>query len=335
SVKFCFQIWDNVRKSAYSTEKEGVLVWIEVDVSKCAGECFGDVETVASFIEADKKELTEAMNMSVYSAVARKPRSRRGYFESTLLFVVVCISVMILVALIFVVQQRSSRKRKVVENASSWMPTHRVPISLKATKENNRHHLVAFGSAKRKRFDPSQSTCATKAEKIEPQPSTLHVEAASTTPISSISTSEGINQRGPYGRTALMVLVRNTAKTEEQIVEELAKLHAAGADLNLCDDSANLEASPTIRDNTNSTCLHLAARACAPSMVAALLKEEMRWSAVDALDDDNRTALMLVAMYDMVDTKIAEMLCDAGAQVNCDGDNVCNSCKRMKKMIGN
>ncbi|KAK6044685.1 ankyrin repeat protein [Cooperia oncophora] len=82
-----------------------------------------------------------------------------------------------------------------------------------------------------------------------------------------------------------------------------------------------LGASPTIRDNTNSTCLHLAARACAPSMVAALLeKEEMRLD-VDALDDDNRTALMLVAMYDMVDTKIAEMLCDAGAQVNCDGDN--------------
>ncbi|PIO54731.1 ankyrin repeat protein [Teladorsagia circumcincta] len=86
-----------------------------------------------------------------------------------------------------------------------------------------------------------------------------------------------------------------------------------------------LGASPVIRDRTNSTCLHLAARACAPNMVAALLeKEEMRQE-VDALDDENRTALMLVAMYDMVDTKIAQMLCDAGAKVNCDGDNVSNS----------
>ena len=43
---------------------------------------------------------------------------------------------------------------------------------------------------------------------------------------------------------------------------------------------------------------------------------------VDAVDDDNRTALMLVAMHDRVDTKIAELLCKAGANVNYDGDSV-------------
>ncbi|KAK6017129.1 ankyrin repeat protein [Ostertagia ostertagi] len=300
------------------------------------------------------------MNMSIHSAVAKRPKSRHSSFEATLLFVVSCVSVMILIAILFVVQQRGSRKRKVVENAPVWIPPTEFENQKaeKYAKEKNRHHVITFESAKRRRLDPaelklleekltpnlprySRVHVQAKPKRLEPQPSQLHVEAASAGPISSISSSEEINQKGPYGRTPLMVLVRNTMKTEEQIVEELTKLHTAGADLNLCDDSDDtalhmavssgrvavvrkllqLGASPVIRDRTNSTCLHLAARACAPSMVALLLENEEMREEVDALDDENRTALMLVAMYDMVDTKIAQMLCDAGAKVNYDGDN--------------
>ncbi|VDM74172.1 unnamed protein product, partial [Strongylus vulgaris] len=142
-----------------------------------------------------------------------------------------------------------------------------------------------------------------------------------------------------------MVLMRNTAKTEEQILEDLTRLRSAGADLNLWDDGDDtalhtavsmgrlsvvqkllqLGASPAIRDRQNSTCLHLAARMCAHDMVKALLEvEEMRLD-VDAVDDENRTALMLVAMHDRTDTKIAELLLAAGARVDYDGDNALNT----------
>ncbi|XGW01330.1 hypothetical protein V3C99_013911 [Haemonchus contortus] len=342
---------------SYSTGKEGVLVWIEVDVSKCVEECFDDVEVVARFIEADKNKLSEALSMSIYSAVGKKPRIRHDSLGITLLFVVACVSLMILVAFLFIVQQRGSRKRKVIENAPVWIPPTEFENqkSERIAKERSRHDFIDFKSAKRKRLDPAEVKLledkltpnvprvrvVVKPKKLEPKPSKLHMEAALNEPLSSLSANEDINRKGPYGRTPVMVLVRNTLKTEDQLIEELTKLHAAGADLNLCDDCDDtalliavssgrvaivrkllqLGASPVIRDRTNSTCLHLAVRACALNMTAALLENEEMRQEVDALDDENRTALMLAAMYDMVDTKIAEMLCDAGAKVNYDGDN--------------
>ncbi|KAK5985677.1 hypothetical protein GCK32_005469 [Trichostrongylus colubriformis] len=238
--------------SAYSAEREGVIVWIEVDVSKCVKDCFSDIEIVASFIEADKKELLEAMNMSIYSAVAEKPKKRPYPFGITLLFIVVCISLMILIALLLVIQQKGSRKRKVVQNAPVWMPPTEF-ISKKGeefTKEMSRSDITALESAKRRRLDPEEIKLLeqkmtpnfprvrveAKPKKLEPQPSKLHVEAASSDPISSLSNCEEVNRRGPYGRTPLMVLVRNSLKTEEQLIDEITRLHAAGADLDLCDD---------------------------------------------------------------------------------------------------
>ncbi|ETN69142.1 ankyrin repeat protein [Necator americanus] len=139
----------------------------------------------------------------------------------------------------------------------------------------NWQHRVVLEAAKRRRVDLSQIKLLEeqlnhkgqtiprvfvlpKQKKIEPLPSRLHIEAASSNPISTPVAAEDINQRGPNGRTPVMVLVRNTIKTENQ---------------------------------------------------------------VDAVDDENRTALMLVAMHDRMDVKIAELLCDAGAKVNYDGDN--------------
>ncbi|KHJ76905.1 ankyrin repeat protein, partial [Oesophagostomum dentatum] len=180
-----------------------------------------------------------------------------------------------------------------------------------------------------------------KAKKVEPVPSRLHIEAASADPITIPIAAEDVNRRGPSGRTPVMELVRNTKKTEEQVLEDLTRLRSAGADLNLWDDSGDtalhmavssgrvglvkkllqLGASPVIRDQKNSTCLHLAARMCALDMVKVLLENEDMKREVDAVDDDSRTALMLVAMHDRVDTRIAELLCQAGANVNYDGDN--------------
>uniref|UniRef100_A0A0K0DBQ6 EGF-like domain-containing protein n=1 Tax=Angiostrongylus cantonensis TaxID=6313 RepID=A0A0K0DBQ6_ANGCA len=86
----------------------------------------------------------------------------------------------------------------------------------------------------------------------------------------------------------------------------------------ICDEACSF----VVPDRTNSTCWHLAAPACASDVMAALLGfEEMR-EEVDAVDDNNRTALMLVAVHGGVDAKAALMLIDAGANGNCGGDSV-------------
>ncbi|EYC19233.1 hypothetical protein Y032_0025g1253 [Ancylostoma ceylanicum] len=351
-----------VASDARRTDKRGVIVWIEVDVTGCVEECFSDVEVVASFIEAGREKLTD-MNMTIYSADAKRPRNGRTSFDVSLLILLACITVMIVIAILFIVHERPSRKRKVIENAPVWVP----PTELENEKsngytENNWQRRVILESAKRRRIDHSELKLLEeqltprgpkvprvfvlpKAKKIEPLPSRLHIEAASANPISIPIAAEDVNQRGPNGRTPVMVLVRNTTKTEEQIIEDLTRLRSAGADLNLWDDYDDtalhvavssdrsplvrkllqLGASPVIRDHKNSTCLHLAARMCSLDMVKALLEIEEMKMEVDAVDDDNRTALMLVATHDRVDAKIAEALCAAGAKVNYDGDNTLNT----------
>lgn len=338
-----------------NTTLESILVRIEIDVSQCTEKCFSDVEVVASFISASKDEL-ESMNMTIYSAVAEKPKHRPRLF-SPLLFTMACVALMVAVALIFIVSQRGSRKRKIVENAPVWMPP--TELENKKAEEDlegrSQRHVFAFGSAKKRRFDPSELKMLEdrltptaprvyvlpKARKMEVVPSQIHLDASSSKPIALPLSPEDVNRRGPNGRTPLMLLARNTMKLDRQLIEDANKLHSAGADLNLCDDNDDtalhmavacghvglvrkllqLGASPVIRDRTNSTCLHLAARACASSMVKALLEVEEMRQQVDEVDDENRTALMLVAMHDVTDTAIAEMLCDAGAEVDYDGDN--------------
>lgn len=44
-----------IASQARRNDKRGIIVWIEVDVAGCVEECFNDVETVASFIEAAKE----------------------------------------------------------------------------------------------------------------------------------------------------------------------------------------------------------------------------------------------------------------------------------------
>ncbi|KIH46472.1 ankyrin repeat protein [Ancylostoma duodenale] len=283
------------------------------------------------------------MNMTIYSADAKRPRNGRTSLDVSLLILLACITVMIVIAILFIVHERPNEKTK-------------------GYSESNWQRRVILESAKRRRIDHSEMKLLEeqwtpkgpkvprvfvlpKAKKIEPLPSRLHIEAASANPISVPIAAEDVNQRGPNGRTPVMVLVRNTTKSEEQIIEDLTRLRSAGADLNLWDDYDDtalhvtvssgrlpvvrkllqLGASPVIRDHKNSTCLHLAARMCSLDMVKILLEVEEMKMEVDAVDDDNRTALMLVAMHDRVDAKIAEALCAAGAKVNYDGDNTLNT----------
>ncbi|KAK5977269.1 hypothetical protein GCK32_011933, partial [Trichostrongylus colubriformis] len=55
-----------------ASPEAGVLVWIEVDVTDCYGECFSDVDIVANYLGAAnaKKDLAE-LGMPIYEAIAR------------------------------------------------------------------------------------------------------------------------------------------------------------------------------------------------------------------------------------------------------------------------
>ncbi|KAJ1370948.1 hypothetical protein KIN20_032786 [Parelaphostrongylus tenuis] len=349
-----------LRSIFHSMDNQGILAWIEIDVSSCINECFSDIEAVASFIEASRQDF-DAMNMTIHSAVARKPKDRESR-KVSLVLMMTLITIMIVFAVIFTVLDRSSRKRKVIEGAPVWIPPKEFEIEKQGEINGEKPGLFpkfALKSSKRQRMDSAEINLLEKSlasklprlptlprrKKLQPLPSQLHIESASEHPVSFPLTAEEANRRGPYGRTALMLLAKNTLRSEEQVVDDVTKLHAAGADVNLCDDyddtalhmavSAgrvalvrkllHLGASPVIRDRTNSTCLHLAARACKCDMMAALLENEEMRKEVDAVDDSNRTALMLVAMHDRVDAEAAQMLLDAGADVNYAGDNTLNS----------
>uniref|UniRef100_A0A1I7X3G6 ANK_REP_REGION domain-containing protein n=1 Tax=Heterorhabditis bacteriophora TaxID=37862 RepID=A0A1I7X3G6_HETBA len=78
-------------------------------------------------------------------------------------------------------------------------------------------------------------------------------------------------------------------------------------------------ADPTIMNRTDSTCLHQAAANCDLRMVQELLKHK-----IDVCDSNDRTALMLNAMNDNIDSQIATALISAGADHSYPGDKVRN-----------
>uniref|UniRef100_A0A158P8Z6 Delta-like protein n=1 Tax=Angiostrongylus cantonensis TaxID=6313 RepID=A0A158P8Z6_ANGCA len=315
------------QKHPNSMEYPEILACVEIDVSRCVNECFSDIEVVANFIEATgnvrdafssfPETEFSTMNMSIRSAVARKLKTSE-YWNLSLVVVMTC------------------EKQRELNNEINGLLGFSLS-SKRRTMDLSRLELLEKSlTSKLPRF-----STLPRPKKLQPLPSQLHIESASEYPISFPLSTEEANKRGPYGRTALMVLARNTKRSEEQLIDDVTKLRAIGADMNLFDDRGDtalhmavssgrvalvrkllqLGAAPVIRDGTNSNCLHLAARACASDMMAALLEiEEMRQE-VDAVDDSNRTALMLVAMHDRVDAKAAQMLIEAGADVNYSGDN--------------
>ncbi|KAE9418725.1 hypothetical protein Angca_008863, partial [Angiostrongylus cantonensis] len=263
------------QKHPNSMEYPEILACVEIDVSRCVNECFSDIEVVANFIEATGNEFS-TMNMSIRSAVARKLKTSE-YWNLSLVVVMTCISIVILFAVLLTVHERSSRKRKLIENAPVWFPPKEFEGEKQRELNNEINGLLGFSlSSKRRTMDLSRLELLEKSltsklprfstlprpKKLQPLPSQLHIESASEYPISFPLSTEEANKRGPYGRTALMVLARNTKRSEEQLIDD-----------------------------------------------------------VDAVDDSNRTALMLVAMHDRVDAKAAQMLIEAGADVNYSGDN--------------
>ncbi|WKY14209.1 hypothetical protein Q1695_000055 [Nippostrongylus brasiliensis] len=332
-----------------SISSAGVLVWIEIDVAGCYGECFSDIDNVANYLGAAsaKKGLAE-MKMPIYEAVARRNGDTRPIPQSEGFwsFLIGCFAVMIVVATVFVLQQRT-RKRRTIK-APCWIPPTEAQHKLTALSQSEQmlrsgflsdHHIF---SSKRPRvqnmnfYDTQHFTNLTK--KIQPLATVLHKQASSNMPIQVDASI--VNARGPFGRTALMMLCDNLEKTEDEVIEDVTKICAAGGDVNMQDDDEEtavfiavrrgrlalvkklleMGANPTIMNRNDSTCLHEAAANCNLRMVEELLRHNSVVKEIDVCDNNDRTPLMRCAANDTFDPQIAELLIRLGADPSYPGD---------------
>ncbi|KAJ1360777.1 hypothetical protein KIN20_019835 [Parelaphostrongylus tenuis] len=341
-----------------SSTNVGVLVWIEVDVSGCHGDCFSDVDIVANYLGAAnaKRDLTE-IGMPIYEAVARHrdtpkvvPTSDRYWA-----FIIGCFAILIIIASVFVLQQRTRKRRNI--KAPCWIPPTEAQNKLASLSQSEQMLRAGFYSdhlfgSKRPRLenlnfydsDPfssslhSQKVMMKATKKVHPPATLLHEQASSNVPIEVDSAI--VNVRGPFGRTALMMLCDNSEKQESQLIEEAEKICAAGGDLNMQDDDEetaifiavrrgrlnltkkllDMGADPTIMNRNDSTCLHEAAANCNLSMVEELLKHNSVVKEIDVCDNNDRTPLMRCAANDTVDHSIAAHLILLGADPSFPGD---------------
>ncbi|KAE9415742.1 hypothetical protein Angca_002690 [Angiostrongylus cantonensis] len=341
-----------------SSSSVGVLVWIEVDVSGCHSDCFSNVDTVANYLGAAnaKKDLTE-LGMPIYEAVARRrdiskvvPNSDRYWA-----FIIGCFAILIVIASVFVLQQRTRKRRSI--KAPCWIPPTEAQNKLASLSQSEQMLRAGFYSdhlfgSKRPRLenlnfydsDPfnsplhSQKVVMKATKKVHPPATLLHEQASSNVPIEVDSSI--VNARGPFGRTALMMLCDNSEKPESQLVEEAAKIWAAGGDLNMQDDDEetalfiavrrgrlslvkkllDMGADPTIMNRNDSTCLHEAAANCNLGMVEELLKHNSVVKEIDVCDNNDRTPLMRCAANDTVDHLVAAHLILLGADPSFPGD---------------
>ncbi|VDM74958.1 unnamed protein product, partial [Strongylus vulgaris] len=296
-----------------SVANVGVLVWIEVDVSGCHGDCFSDVDTVANYLGAAsaKKDLSE-MGMPIYEAIARHPDSTvslphsDGYWA----FIIGCFAILIVIA-----NKLASLSQSEQMLRAGFYSDHLFGSKRPRLENMNFYDTDPFASALHSHKYPRVELKPTK--KVHPPPTLLHEQASSSVPIEVDQST--VNVRGPFGRTALMMLCDNSEKTESQLVEEAAKILNAGGDLNMQDDDEetaifiavrrgrlalvkkllDMGADPTIMNRNDSTCLHEAAANCNLRMVEELLKHN---SVVkeSALSYNGRTALHYAAQVNNV-----------------------------------
>ncbi|MFH4980405.1 hypothetical protein AB6A40_007114 [Gnathostoma spinigerum] len=357
--------------SEYRREKLGIteplsgtMVILQFDVSSCLNEarddCFTDIERVVKYLgAANAKQDFQDLGMSMYEARVEKNREEPTKPNSLPALVITMVFIFVMLLTIVVVMQQG-RKRKVM-HAKIWhpQPADNYKSSTANLDSYNPHSGYLLGSDNTKRLrsesvpigiahpnlyveDDAQSFLKprpTNEPKVDVrQWNSLHEEANSLKAISSPIKTALVNERGRYGRTALMQTACNQAKTESVSVEDVEKLLRAGADIDAQDDSEDTAlmlavksgrqmvvecllkngADPTIVDECDRTPLHHAVAIQSTEITKLLL--ETRKINVDALDVENRTALVVCAKYDMMGPEIAEMLLRAKADVACVGD---------------
>ncbi|KAM3728609.1 Protein lin-12 [Dirofilaria immitis] len=322
-------------------------------------ECFSDLFSVVDYLGATnaKQELQE-LGMSVHSARVELDSAKygKGISWQTLL---ICIVIFITTILIAYSMVQQGRKRKTL-HARIWHPppsescksstgnldTYSIHsgylFSNYSTSKRSRADNVPVGIARPNLYigEDRQSFLKPKTLGIDERQWThLHEAADSTLPIPLPIDPLLVNVRGKHGRTAMMQTASNQAKTEEASCEDIRNLLEVGAEIDAQDDSEDTAlllavksgrttvvdcllkngADPTLVDEKDRTPLHHAVAVNIPNIVQLLL--DTRQVNVDALDEDNRTPLIICSKFDIrMGIEIAEMLLKAKADVACAGD---------------
>ncbi|KAL3989912.1 EGF-like domain family protein [Acanthocheilonema viteae] len=322
-------------------------------------ECFSDLFSVVDYLgAANAKQELQELGMPMHSARVELANAKqsKGISWQTL---IICLLVFVTTILIAYSMVQQGRKRKTLR-ARIWHPPPSESCksstgNLDTYSIHSGYLFSNYGSAKRSRSDnvpvgiahpnlyigeDTQLFLKPKtAGTDERQWTHLHEAADSTLPISLPIEPLLVNVRGKHGRTAMMQTASNQAKNEEASCEDIRNLLEAGAEIDAQDDSEDTAlmlavksgrttvvdcllkngADPTLVDEKDRTPLHHAVAVNIPNIVQLLL--DTRQVNVDALDEDNRTPLIICSKFDIrMGTEIAEMLLKAKADVACAGD---------------
>uniref|UniRef100_A0A0M3INX6 ANK_REP_REGION domain-containing protein n=1 Tax=Ascaris lumbricoides TaxID=6252 RepID=A0A0M3INX6_ASCLU len=287
----------------------------------------------------DKTELQELqdLGMPMYSARAEIPLIPQGEKSSPLKVVLISCIVLLAIVLVIFLMVQQGRKRKTI-HAHIWHPPP--SDSCKSSTANLDTYSLHSGflfngcssSTKRTRSDLPVGVAHPNLYVGDDTQLFLKPKTEQS------SEPSLINIRGKGGRTALMQTASNQAKSEAASIEDICNLLKAGAQIDAqddCEDTALMlavksgrravvefllksGADPAIVDERDRTPLHHAVAVQSIEIVQLLLATGR--INVDALDVDNRTALIVCAKYDMMGPEIAELLLKAKADVACTGD---------------
>uniref|UniRef100_F1KQP1 Neurogenic locus Notch protein n=1 Tax=Ascaris suum TaxID=6253 RepID=F1KQP1_ASCSU len=309
---------------------------------------------------ANAKQELQDLGMPMYSARAEIPLIPQGEKSSPLKVVLIsCIVLLAIVLVIFLMVQQGRKRKTIHAHIWHPPPSDSCKSSTANLDTYSLHSGFLFNgcssSTKRTRSDlpvgvahpnlyvgdDTQLFLKPKTEQSsgdERHWTSLHEEADSQQPIATPIEPSLINIRGKGGRTALMQTASNQAKSEAASIEDICNLLKAGAQIDAqddCEDTALMlavksgrravvefllksGADPAIVDERDRTPLHHAVAVQSIEIVQLLLATGR--INVDALDVDNRTALIVCAKYDMMGPEIAELLLKAKADVACTGD---------------
>ncbi|VDM39507.1 unnamed protein product [Toxocara canis] len=324
------------------------------------GDCFSDLMSVVSFLgAANAKQELQELGMPMYSARAEISPVSEERSSPLKAILISCVVVVVIVVVAFLMVQQGRKRKTIHAHIWHPPPTDSCKSSTANLDTYSVHSGFLFNgcgsSTKRTRSDvpvgiahpnlyvgdDTQLFLKPKSEPVngdERSWTLLHEEADSKQPITTPIDPSLVNVRGKGGRTALMQTASNQAKSESSSVDDIRNLLKAGAHIDAqddCEDTALMlavksgrravveflldsGADPTIVDERDRTPLHHAVAVQSIEIVQLLL--DTGRINVDALDVDNRTALIVCAKYDMMGPEIAELLLKAKADVACTGD---------------
>ncbi|ULU02368.1 hypothetical protein L3Y34_002145 [Caenorhabditis briggsae] len=347
----------------------GVVLYLEVEeICQPKSTCrFSTAQSVVNLIAAGliKSNGRQSLGFSITEAMVAAPRRHEGpvSWSRNQILLIALVAFLALGTVVAGVVVRAgeperSRKRRII-HAPVWMPPPMESLLCQSSLlEHSMHHVNA---AKKPRVDYSDGglyqeiyprTLANGVigdyavpadipeEILRPEHITLHVQAASSAPITEPITAESVKITDTiYRRQVLHWIAGNSnGKPEDQITSECLKCLDAGADVNARDFNEDTPlmfavrarrvrlvslmmkrgANPTIFNKSERSALHEATANRDVRMMTNLLRDPRMVDEIDELDRNGRTALMMTA-GGFGGTEMAELLLKKGAKIDCDG----------------